>query len=96
MERLRFRSTAGQDPESRRTLESIIKTNDRWDEVLTLDRKALVHIAGTPVGSRARRRTSSVRSTFRGIENNRFHVKGEPFRLKGVYWQSLIRSQYGD
>lgn len=41
LERLRFRFTTGQDSESRRTLESIIKTSDRWDEVLTLDRKPL-------------------------------------------------------
>jgi hypothetical protein len=40
-QRLKFPSTTGRDSESRRILESIIKTSGRWDEVSTLDTKAL-------------------------------------------------------
>ena len=40
-ERLRVPSTTARDAESRRILESIIKASGRWDEVSTLDTKAL-------------------------------------------------------
>ncbi len=43
-QRLKFPSTTGRDSESRRILESIIKTSGRWDEVSTLDTKALDYI----------------------------------------------------
>jgi putative RecB family exonuclease len=40
-QRLKFPPTTGRDSESRRILESIIKTSGRWDEVSTLDTKTL-------------------------------------------------------
>jgi putative RecB family exonuclease len=40
-ERLRFPSPSGKDSESRKIMESIIRSSGRWEEVSTLDTKAL-------------------------------------------------------